>query len=198
MSIRSAFAISLFVLSTVAGCGDDGGSTSPDAAVDAPGGSLSCTSYCQTIQTNCTAAATKQYNDADQCERTCAFMPVGAMSDTQGNTLGCRLYHAGAPAAGNPTMHCAHGGPGGAGACGMNCAGFCQLVMGACTGANQQFGGNLATCMTECAAFADTAPYSTTAQSGNSLACRLYHATVASSAPAVHCAHVATTSPVCR
>lgn len=189
MTFRSASILVAFSLSAIAACGDDGGTATPDASIDGAGG-LTCDAYCTAVTANCTAAADKQYNDRAQCLASCAFLPPGSLADTQGNTLGCRIYHGGAPAAGNPTMHCPHAGPGGDSACGTDCAGFCQLVLGACTGANAQFGSSMATCMTQCAAF-PTARYSTTAQTGNTLACRLYHATVASTDPATHCPHTA-------
>src|SRR5688572_10176169 len=126
-------------------CGDDGGST----PIDAPtGGTPSCSTYCTTIATNC-SGANLQYGMATDCTNTCGHFPVGTAADTSGNTLGCRSYHA-MMAAGDPGLHCKHAGPGGDGACGANCLGFCTLVMGACTGANQQHGGAIATCMSAC------------------------------------------------
>lgn len=191
----------------LAACGDDGTSTDIDAAnaidaatdapTDAPGPQLSCNSYCTSIQTNCLdAASNRQYVDMASCMATCAFFPVGSAADTQGNTLGCRTYHGGMPAATNPMMHCTHAGPGGDGACGMNCAGFCQLALGACTGANQAYA-NMGECMTACAAFPTGTRYNTKIQTGNSFACKLYHATVASTTPAVHCAHIKATGGPC-
>lgn len=183
---------------TLAACGDDGGTATPVDAQqpDAPAAALTCASYCTTIQANCLdAASNRQYIDTPSCTASCGFMPVGAASDTQGNTLGCRTYHAGA-AAGNPTLHCPHAGPGGDGACGTNCAGFCQIVMGACTGANAAYA-SAAECMTACAAFPTATRYNTKEMTGASLACKLYHASVATTAPAIHCPHVKATGGPC-
>jgi hypothetical protein len=83
----------------------------------------------------------------------CSSYPVGDVADTSGNTLGCRTYHAGAPAMTAPDMHCRHAGPGGNGACGDDCLGFCTLVLGSCTGEYAQFGGDMNTCMTACSGF---------------------------------------------
>ena len=168
-----------------AGCGDDGGST----------GELSCSSYCTAITANCTGA-NGQYAGANECMSTCAQFPVGDADDMAGNTLGCRTYHAGAAASG-PDVHCRHAGPGGDNVCGANCEGFCKLVLGACTGANQQYGGDMGACMTACGGFAPTPPYSSNETSGDTFACRLYHATAASRDPATHCGHTAAVSGPC-
>ena len=55
-----------------------------------------------------------------------------------------------------------------------------------------------ATCKTECAAFKDTVAYNATGSSGDSLACRLYHLTVASTTPDPHCMHITKASPTCK
>ncbi|HVV88084.1 MAG TPA: hypothetical protein VHE35_33820 [Kofleriaceae bacterium] len=175
----------------LAACGDDGSSNSSiDAGVDAPSVALDCSTYCDELSANCLdGAANRQYIDRASCIASCAFIPTGSLTDTQGNTLGCRIYHGGTPAQSNPALHCPHAGPGGDGACGMNCEGFCQIVMGACTGANQAYT-DLNDCMTTCATFDTSVRYNTQVMTGNSLACRLYHATVASTNPVVHCPHV--------
>lgn len=190
---------------TLAACGDDGdGSTPIDAAtsIDAAAGALTCQAYCTSVQANCLdGASNRQYIDMPSCLASCAFMPVGTTADTQGNTLGCRTYHAGAPAQNNPMTHCTHAGPGGASpteasVCGSNCAGFCQIAMGACTGANAAYA-SAAECMTACATFSTTTRYTTQAMTGASFACKLYHATVATTTPAVHCAHIKATGGPC-
>jgi hypothetical protein len=186
-------------LAALAACGDDGGTPPNDAAVDAPGGALTCSAYCDTIQANCTngtAPATyEQYVTSAQCAATCALFPVGTINDTSGNTLGCRIYHAGVAGA-NPAMHCPHAGPGGDDVCGSHCAGFCQLVMGTCTGGNTAYA-TMSDCMTACSAFPTTPRYNTTIQGSNSFACRLYHATVATTNPDLHCMHVKATGGPC-
>jgi len=103
----------------------------------------------------------------------------------------------------NAMTHCPHAGPTGAGACGMNCQGFCSIVQAACTGANQQYP-NQTMCETACAGFMNNAitNYNTNTTSGNSFACRVYHATVAATQgggqAAVHCPHVVAASPPCQ
>lgn len=211
-STRLAFAsLVLGSLALAAACGGDDESDNTDAAasIDAPSGgpdaaanpdaaaAPSCTDYCTTIAANCTAA-NLMYANTNECMATCMRFTPGTVGQTSGNTLGCRLYHAGNAAGSqqNADTHCRHGGPGGDGLCGSNCEGFCTIVLGSCTGGNMQFGGSMTTCMTECAAF-NTSPIYVANATGNNFACRLYHATAAANAPGTHCSHVATASPVC-
>jgi hypothetical protein len=153
---------------------------------------LDCATYCARITTNCTGANV-QYGAMNQCMASCASFPQGAISDTSGNTLGCRIYHAGAAAA-DPTTHCVHAGPSGAPACGAACDGFCSLVVAECSA--QYPDAN--TCATTCAGFATTPAYTANVTSGNSLSCRIYHATAASTDPTTHCPHTASVSAVCQ
>ncbi|MEO7729374.1 MAG: hypothetical protein ABIY55_00240 [Kofleriaceae bacterium] len=171
---------------------------SVDAAIEP----LDCTSYCTDIQTNCTGA-NAQYPDMGHCTASCALFPVGNRGDTTGNTLACRLYHAGVPAMGAPNTHCVHAGPGGdrtnvaaPGTCGDACESFCILEVGACGTLDAPIPGitpqyqNRTACLSACAGFDRTHLYSIGA-SGNSLACRLYHVTNAavSGLAETHCSH---------
>ena len=179
------------------GCGGGSSDTidAPANQADAAPVVLSCASYCATIATNCTGANV-QYMSTTDCMNSCATWMEGATTDMSGNTLGCRTYHAGA-AAGNPGLHCTHAGPGGNGACGANCDGFCTLVLGVCTGADEVYADD-PTCQAACAGWAQTPAYSSTVQSGDSFACRMYHATAASTTPGLHCPHTADLSSTCN
>lgn len=196
LSFACALALSLAV-TALAACGDDGGTPAIDAAtaIDAPVAAQTCANYCSTITANCGAANT-MYTSEATCLATCAGWQPGTAADMSGNTLGCRIYHAGV-AAGNPGLHCRHAGPGGDGVCGANCEGFCTLAMRACTGQPTPPYASISACMTTCAGFATTPPYDATQTAGNTFACRLYHATAASTAPAIHCAHLGMSSPPC-
>jgi hypothetical protein len=119
-----------------------------------------------------------------------------------------------------PGTHCPHAGPTGGdsqpaddvkgdagdagdptpGVCGDGCEAFCNLVMSACTGANQQYGGSKDTCFTTCKTFPAVmtdagalATYNNTYTSGaagsGNFFCRVYHATAAATNPGVHCPH---------
>jgi hypothetical protein len=185
----------------VAACdGGDGGTDAGSDDDDGGGGGLTCATYCTTIMANCTGDLT-QYASTAACMQSCEGFPIGTSADTAGNTLGCRIYHAQASAAAmlGPDPHCYHAGPGGAGVCGSNCEGFCAIAQDSCTGGNQQYA-SAGDCMTECGNFPDTEPYDASDQAGDSLACRLYHLTVASTDMAsatTHCPHIPEASPVC-
>jgi hypothetical protein len=207
----------LLIMVALVGCGGDK-KPAIDAAPDAAPVALDCPTYCTEIQENCTGA-NAQYPDMAHCTATCASFTVGTskVTDTSGNTLGCRIYHAGAPSMTAPATHCVHAGPGGdlitaapPSVCsgGDVCASFCALEIKACGSLDAPLPGNprdstnnpiyqyqnMNDCMTSCAAFDKTHAYSTTA-SGNSLACRLYHATNAAIAVTpngvMHCPHTA-------
>lgn len=134
--------------------------------------------------TNCTGALA-QYSAMANCMGVCATFPMGTAADQAGNTLGCRIYHAG-NAATDPTTHCIHAGPTGGTVCGMPCEGFCSVVDALCP---TQY--PMGTCPTLCAGYDKTMPYSLTA-TGNTYACRAYHAQNAADSAAdamVHCPH---------
>src|SRR5262245_23800991 len=141
---------------------------------------LDCTTYCNTIQGTCTAA-NAQYSDMAHCTAACAeFTPGAASTETSGNTLGCRIYHAQNAMlnASDPAMvatHCPHAGPVGAkvdaatGVCGDPCVDFCALDAKVCgttaapvTGVTNRYA-DVATCMTACTGFDKTVAFSATA-----------------------------------
>jgi hypothetical protein len=174
----------------------------PSTTVAGGGGGLSCEAYCADVIEHCQDGQA-QYGDMGWCQAVCAHLPVGTLGDTSGNTLGCRAYHAGVPAQMDPQTHCPHAGPLGAFVCGEDCESFCLIAVATC--------GNQPTppyegqehCLKECSLFVgtDMVPYNTTVTSGNSLACRMYHLTVAASGAdnaQVHCPHVAAISDPCQ
>jgi hypothetical protein len=176
-------------------------------AIDAAPGPPDCPSYCSAIQTNCTGT-NAQYPDMAHCTATCALFSVGTRADLVGNTLGCRLYHAGSPAMASPEIHCVHAGPGGdrtsaaaPGTCGDACTSFCAIEVGVCGTVDAPISGvpaqyqNMNACISACAGFDHTHPYAVTAI-GNSLACRLYHVTnaaISQNSAVVHCTHTQAT-----
>ena len=136
------------------------------------------------------------------CKGVCAKFDPGTLADMGGATLGCHLYHGGMPAASDPGTHCPHAGPLGGGACGADCDNFCEIAVAVCSTQATPPYADVAECKTACIDFVDTAtvPYSAKVSSGNSLACRMYHLSVAASSSAnaeVHCPHVAATSSTC-
>lgn len=172
----------------------------PDAMPDATPVTLDCTSYCTEIQTNCTGV-NAQYPDVAHCTSACRSFTVGAsqVTDRSGNTLGCRIYHAGAPSKTTPDVDCFVAGPAGdrinavaaAESCagGDLCASFCAVEIMACGSQHaplmddpKDADGNslyqyqsLGDCVSSCSHFDMSHAYSTTAV-GDSLACRLFQA----------------------
>jgi len=93
--------------------GSDGGGTTTDGGSDAGGPPVDCATYCTAVTAACTGADA-QYADATDCMTQCtaAGWTAGAASDTAGNTIGCRIYHATAASASATaaTTHCPHAG----------------------------------------------------------------------------------------
>lgn len=198
--MRSSLALAFIAIGCfAAGCGDDTTSTTGgdmSIAHDMAGGTTpTCAAYCTKVQMNCTAGSGdagghEQYTSATACNAYCttaAGWPAGTSADTSGNTLGCRLYHAGA-AASDPSTHCPHAGPTGGNVCGTWCDNYCQLMAKNCTGSNAVY--DAATCMTKCATIPTTGNVNDT--SGNSVQCRIYHLGAAAADPATHCQHAKT------
>lgn len=153
-----------------------------------------CSMYCTALMSSCTGEHS-QYPSIESCEGACAGLPPGSPGVTSGNSLACRAYHAGMASI-DPTLHCVHAGPGGAGACGQNCEGFCAIATSICPTEYPDVDG----CLASCAGFADTEPYDINDVSGDTLACRLYHLTIAATSDGdsqVHCPHTIAVSPVC-
>jgi len=194
-SLLALIAVGCFTV----GCGDDTTTTSSgdmSVAHDLASGANAptCAAYCAKIQMNCATddggGGNAQYADAATCNTYCtsaAGWPAGMMGDTSGNTIGCRLYHAGAAAA-DPVLHCPHAGPTGGNTCGSWCDNYCQLMAANCTGTNAVY--DAATCMTKCATIPTSGQVNDT--TGNSIQCRIYHLGVAASDPATHCPHAQT------
>lgn len=167
------------------------GTSSTTTGGDNPG----CAMYCAAMMSSCLDAHA-QYTSLDSCLGACNGLPPGAPGETSGNSLACRAYHAGMASI-SPEVHCVHAGPGGAGACGQNCDGFCAIATATCPAEHPSVDG----CLSDCAGFMDTEPYNTEDAAGDTLACRLYHLTIAATSPGdaeVHCGHTIAQSPPCK
>jgi hypothetical protein len=173
--------LGLCAIAALAACGGDDGGPVKD-----------CATYCSNVMANCTMG-NAQYASVDDCTKACDAMPAGAEGAKEGNSLACRTYHSTA-AAMDPVTHCVHAGPGGAGACGTNCEGFCQVVQASC---GTQAYADSAACLAACATYSTAEKYDIGDTMGNTFACRLYHATVATNKPTPHCGHVGMVSPTC-
>lgn len=115
----SALAALLTPLAFGACDGDIDGDPMGEESDAGPVASALCTSYCSSVTTNCTGDNAR-YADMDDCLSYCAIAewPDGQPGNPGGNTLECRIYHSGAPAANEPDEHCPHAGADGAGVCG--------------------------------------------------------------------------------
>jgi hypothetical protein len=182
MRTHSILAAALLAL---AGCGDNGTNPGSDAGVpDMSMKTPDCVTYCNLIAMNCkgdeaTDGGLGQYPNPSSCMNECKQMPVGSASDTTGDTLGCRTYHAGL-AAGDPITHCPHAGSSGGGVCGDRCTVFCSRALAVCTTANNvtmPYFKSTADCMNQCGKvpfkYDPTLPE--LVQSGTTLNCAFYH-----------------------
>jgi hypothetical protein len=175
------------------GCGSDSSKTpdaSPkkDGAIDSPSQlMLTCASYCAGNLAAC-SGANSQWGSMQNCLDTCSHWTAGAITDTTGDTLGCRVYHTMA-AQTAAQVHCVHSGPTGGTQCGANaCADFCPLETAICPSQYPASGAN--SCATLCPGFMSTGqPYSSANTTGATIECRFYHLTAASTDPTTHCPH---------
>jgi len=146
------------------------------------GSGVTCADYCATVSDNCTGGSL-QYATEQACLEFCNSNPLnwgtGTVDDTDVNTLGCRIYHAGAA---NNDDHCDHAGPTGGGACGSYCDVYCAAMSCYCPAEYA----NTAACTTACTAFPATGDVNDA--DGNTVQCRIYHAGFAKT-DASHCDH---------
>lgn len=167
----------------------------PDTTTTTTGeGNAGCEMYCSAMMAAC-GGVNAQYTSVESCIGACGGMPPGNPGETSGNSLSCRIYHAGMASI-DPAVHCVHAGPSGAGACGQNCEGFCAIANSICPAEHP----TVDQCLGNCQVFPDTEPYNTEDAAGDTLACRIYHLMIAATSPGdaeVHCGHTLAGSPVC-
>ena len=189
-----------------------------DAGADAGFGD-DCNTYCNLINTSCTGDNAEYLSVAD-CQAVCANFDPGQLTDTSGDSLGCRIHYA-QMAASNPAVVCPQAGPLASGGCNADpCHAFCELVADLCDvdGIYPYDGG--ADCLSSCATYpylfsygdagvgdadvpADAAIGDIALSSSNTLNCRLYHLESAynpavMNAYKIHCPHTALNSAVCN
>ena len=121
-------------------------------AASAPGGNVCgqvCEVYCDLLEINCTGDNTI-YPDRTSCLDTCNLMETEGIFtdwdfDIQEDSVQCRIYHAGAPAAAQPDVHCPHTSVYNIEHCGIDpalnvqprawpCPTFCSIVEDECPG----------------------------------------------------------------
>lgn len=169
------------------------GGTGGTEAVEAP----LCDRYCETVATACTGP-NEQFASLDACLAVCERLEPGSPGDVASNTVECRLARALlAQRTGEAANYCSSAGPGGAGACGADCEGFCALMAETCPAAMGTYEECLPVCATvpDLSGPPDNVAYNTSVQDGNSLQCRLFHVTAATLDPIAHCVHAAGLAP---
>jgi hypothetical protein len=151
------------------------------------------------VATACTGP-NEQFASLAACLAVCERLEPGTPGNVAGNTVECRLARAElAQRTGEAANYCFSAGPGGAGACGEDCEGFCTLMAETCPNVVGQ--GTYEECMTVCATVPnlagppDNVTYNTSLQDGNSVQCRLFHVTAATLDPVAHCVHAAGLAP---
>ncbi|WP_394842550.1 hypothetical protein LZC95_36465 [Pendulispora brunnea] len=133
--------------------GQDGGNDAflSDAGADSDPGNAAaaCENYCRIVGEHCQGEVrnqpkgepTAQYLSNEGCRHACSKMDLGQPSDENGvDSIYCRIWHADAPAQGDPGKHCPHAGLSGGGTCSGavdsgasgRCATFCHLALAIC------------------------------------------------------------------
>ncbi|NUP04560.1 MAG: hypothetical protein HOW73_00685 [Polyangiaceae bacterium] len=182
----------------------NGGTPSNGGGGEGTGGgtaAATCDAYCTTITEGC-VAANAQYASKEACVAECAAFPQGDAGAMSGNSLECRAYHASVAAGGtDPAIHCVHAGPLGGGPVAMAgcvdemnvCNAFCQIAEEVCGDIDGYYEfTSFDDCKTKCGTIDNTtADFNIDETSGDTLACRMYHLSVAAT-DETHCAHLGT------
>jgi hypothetical protein len=155
-----------------------------------------CLEYCDTIMASCTGM-NAQYASPNACLLVCELLEPGTPGSTSGNNVNCRLGRAElAASTGEGANYCYTAGPGGGNVCGQDCDSYCLLMTSKCDEL-----GTFNQCTTACASVPDLSQpptvqfYNTSIQSGDSLQCRLFHASASTLDPVLHCPHAAGNAP---
>ncbi|MCX4244509.1 hypothetical protein [Paraliomyxa miuraensis] len=164
---------------------NDPTTTGVDSSSGGPPIELSCESYCEIYSTACPDFS--EYANDQHCLDHCGQWPEGAPEDVDGDSLGCRTYHATVAGSTDPDFHCPHAGPSGAAVCvaedAPTCDLYCTRYFGNCTD-DLNLWVDMDECLTECATWY---PGTTTDDSGNTIGCRAYYANLAAGDPDTHC-----------
>ena len=174
----------------------------PDAdAGDQP--SQECQDYCAKSRAVC---GDLLYRTDEACLATCALLPLKGMAT---NSVACRQQELNRAVQTGEDLerYCANAGPGGNGACGSNCQNYCRLLAQACTDAFKKYADiategddGTAVCVAKCEGLVDTHLYDSTDDGnylGDTLQCRIVHATSSAIDPLGHCAHADLKSTKC-
>ncbi len=142
-----------------------------------------CDNYCALVLGSCLGDASL-FGNAAECQSACEKHPAdGLVGDADGDSVQCRLYHAGVAASDPPASaldHCPHAGPSGDGVCvpksqGPTCQSYCFKVTAACKDTNAQYASQAA-CEAYCATWAGWDQGGAGDENGNTIGCRQYWA----------------------
>lgn len=164
-------------------------------AVSSVVGQVSLSSFCTELENKC--SGTYGVN-ASTCATVFANVPLGAVTDEDVHSVGCRLKFLTVPAF-NVTNACRYAGPSGGGRCGSPLVGVCDVATAACTGQPTAAYATSAECQTGLTPLANQWGHTQGPAAGgeDSLECRSYHAIASLSLGNSHCAHYNLTSPPC-
>jgi hypothetical protein len=177
---------------------DTGTATTDSMMMGETGPAPTCEAYCTAVMANCTGTKNSQYADKDRCLAVCSNLTVGTADDKSGDTVGCRLYHAGAAKTEGADLHCPHAGMTGGKVCGATrCDAYCKLAWAQCMGKMPPFTSE-ADCKTKCPEdkFSATAAGGELDQAKGTLNCMQYHLQAAyqsAAASGTHCPHLTIT-----
>lgn len=185
-AVRWAFALSTIVVSAAACRGVLG---IEDRTLADAGATPSCDTYCDDAVAGC-SGANQIYVSKEQCTATCALFDVGQVSDSIGDSLGCRQAEARGARVGGEADSCQSAAIGGGTQCGGDeCKVYCKLLPKVCPGFAM---GTESECEAACAKVPRRPPFHAPTPDENSLECRLYHLANAALGPAAeHCPHAA-------
>jgi hypothetical protein len=159
-----------------------------------------CDTYCQLALRNC-ADANQLFTDEAACRATCAQLRAdGTPGDREGDTVQCRIRALGLAGTEPPAtaaQHCPSAGRDGGEVCvdRPTCSQYCEVVTTVCDedAGLPQYADRQA-CLLYCGRDAGFPPGSLDDTSGNTIGCRIYHATVAAAtSPEDHCVHAGPT-----
>ncbi len=178
-----------------------------DAGPDPTVTSQDCRDYCAKSREVC---GDLLYRTDEACLATCALLPLKGIAT---NSVACRRQERdrALQTCEDLERYCANAGPCGNGACGSNCENYCQLFAQACTDSFKKYDAaaeatpdesdtGKSFCVAKCQGLTDTGLYDSTDQGnylGDTLQCRIVHATSSTIDPDNHCDHADLKSTKC-
>jgi hypothetical protein len=184
-------ALALAACQAVAGIEDR--TLDPDAL--APSSSPQCKEYCSVVMDAC-KNKNAVYTTEAICLGVCAQLDPGDDEDTAGNTVACRLYQA--KIAKDEPDYCKGAGPGGNNVCGTDCEAYCEFFPKACPASYEYK--STKDCVRYCEGLPSQPDFDVSRDhDGDTIECRLVHASSATTKPAEHCPHaqIRPTKPYC-